>query len=128
MKKYQCELCNTEFPEHDDFGVECLQQKKHILCQLCRNKTKDELKAWENSNSIKKVNFLGQYCYKKTGAVYNVIGKVRNCTNSQDGQMMIVYSRDGEEYVREESEFFEKFVKLKFEEPKPDTLISRKGI
>lgn len=55
---------------------------------------------------------------KKTRGIYNVIGKVINTTNEQDGQVMIRYQLQGTqlfhepEFVREESEFLLKFKPL----------------
>jgi hypothetical protein len=52
----------------------------------------------------------------KTGNIYLVLGNSINCTNAQDGQMMIRYmelSFDPRlEFVRLESEFVEKFRQL----------------
>lgn len=51
--------------------------------------------------------------YLKTGNVYRVIDDcVKNCTNSVDGQRMVLYERDGHKHVRRYTEFFEKFVKI----------------
>lgn len=49
---------------------------------------------------------------KKNCNKYFVINKfVRNCTNEQDGQMMVLYrNEEGQVFVRESSEFWEKFV------------------
>jgi len=46
----------------------------------------------------------------KNKKIYTVTGKCTNATNAQDGQIMIKYLNDnGEEFVREEKEFKEKF-------------------
>ena len=48
--------------------------------------------------------------HKKTGNVYTVItSNVINCTNAQDGQQMVLYTKDGMWFVREKKEFEEKF-------------------
>lgn len=48
--------------------------------------------------------------HKKTGNIYNVItSNVINCTNAQDGQQMVLYTKDGMWFVREKKEFEEKF-------------------
>lgn len=50
----------------------------------------------------------------KTGNIYTVIDdSVKNCTNTVDGQRMVLYERGNQIYVREYFEFFEKFVKIK---------------
>ena len=49
----------------------------------------------------------------KTGDEYAIIGShIINATNANDGQVMIGYHRDNNQYVREISEFFEKFTKV----------------
>lgn len=45
----------------------------------------------------------------KTGNIYTVHGEVINATNIESGQKMVLYSRDGQYYVREVEEFGEKF-------------------
>jgi len=47
----------------------------------------------------------------KTGNQYWITGVYLNCTNAQDGQWMIRYEKIGSdfEFVREATEFFEKF-------------------
>lgn len=48
--------------------------------------------------------------HKKTGNTYTVItSNVINCTNAQDGQQMVLYTKDGMWFVREKKEFEEKF-------------------
>lgn len=50
------------------------------------------------------------YIHKKTGNKYFVTGEAINTTNSQDGQVMVVYANtDGKTFVREKTEFLEKF-------------------
>lgn len=56
----------------------------------------------------------GVFIHRKTGNKYVVVGECLNCTNAQDGQEMVIYSRDGRTFVRERSEFLEKFIQ---EEP-----------
>lgn len=48
----------------------------------------------------------GIYRNKKKGSLYHAYGMKINCTNAQDGQLMVEY---GEAYVREVDEFLEKF-------------------
>ena len=48
--------------------------------------------------------------HRKTGNTYKVIGDTLNCTNAQDGQVMVLYEREGKTFVRELSEFLDKFV------------------
>lgn len=52
------------------------------------------------------------YTNKKTGEFYIYDKEVTNATNSNDGQIMILYSsmKDGKTYVREKEEFHKKFV------------------
>jgi hypothetical protein len=54
--------------------------------------------------------------HKKTGDYYNIIYSdhfIKNCTNEQDGQRMIMYKKINDYsnllFVREEKEFKEKF-------------------
>lgn len=50
--------------------------------------------------------------HKKTLNEYQVIGTAKNCTNGAcDGQSMVLYEREGKLFVREETEFWEKFYK-----------------
>ena len=56
---------------------------------------------------------FGNYVHNKTGNVYMVIGASTNETNNNDGQIMIHYCRHGRSFVREISEFKEKFTLLK---------------
>ncbi len=50
-----------------------------------------------------------KYKNKKKGTLYDVIGRCINCTNSEDGQKMIIYTNGELTFVREEKEFYEKF-------------------
>jgi hypothetical protein len=58
------------------------------------------------------------YRHKKTGNLYLQLDEVKNCTNANDGQKMFFYTEYGKEnpmkFVREKSEFLEKFVEVKF--------------
>ncbi|MDZ4726133.1 MAG: hypothetical protein SH817_08245 [Leptospira sp.] len=48
--------------------------------------------------------------HNKTGNIYRVIGEAKNCTNGEnDGQRMILYTFEDLIFVREKSEFLEKF-------------------
>lgn len=51
------------------------------------------------------------YRNKKNGNLYIYHGEVINCTNENDGQVMVSYGsmEKGEKFVREKNEFFEKF-------------------
>jgi len=50
------------------------------------------------------------YIHKKTGGSYFVTGEAINATNANDGQVMIIYTKDHQIFfVREKSEFYEKF-------------------
>ena len=54
------------------------------------------------------------YRNKKKGTLYKLIGTAINCTNAQDGQIMLIYEpyEQKEEhlvFVRERNEFYEKF-------------------
>ena len=59
----------------------------------------------------------GQPWYKvkhlKTGNIYTVKGEIINATNAQSGQVMVLYERNGVEYVRARREFLRKFEVLK---------------
>jgi hypothetical protein len=52
------------------------------------------------------------YIHTKTGNEYRKIGVVKNATNENDGQIMVLYTRNGHYYVREVKEFNEKFKKV----------------
>lgn len=45
----------------------------------------------------------------KNGLEYTVTGEALNATNAQDGEMMVIYQRDGRVFVREAGEFADKF-------------------
>ena len=53
----------------------------------------------------------------KTGNTYEMIrDDVKNCTNANDGQTMVLYKRDGFPdliFVREKEEFYQKFEEIK---------------
>lgn len=49
------------------------------------------------------------YAHTKSGLDYTLFGECTNATNSQDGQKMIIYRRNGEILVREKTEFNAKF-------------------
>jgi len=58
-----------------------------------------------NDLSIKK-----EVVHKKTGNKYIVLSDtIINCTNKDDGQRMVLYTRNDMLFVREYSEFREKF-------------------
>ncbi|MCF8354327.1 MAG: hypothetical protein K9H48_07725 [Melioribacteraceae bacterium] len=65
-----------------------------------------------NENSFD--NLSGKYTHIKTGNLYFVEGVVVNATNSQDGQLMVLYGPSGSNklFVREISEFFQKLPKI----------------
>jgi hypothetical protein len=55
----------------------------------------------------------------KKGTLYEVIGVTMNCTNAQDGQQMVMYrglEAHSRIYVREYTEFYQKFEKVEFKE------------
>jgi len=51
--------------------------------------------------------------HKKTNNKYRIIGFVKNCTNANDGQIMVIYehltTHGNVHYTRELNEFKEKF-------------------
>lgn len=50
---------------------------------------------------------------KKTGELYRIEAFITNTTNAQDGQRMVLYYKERNEYTmfaREENEFYEKFI------------------
>lgn len=49
---------------------------------------------------------------KKTGMIYTYIDEVINCTNEQDGQIMILYTKDDMLFAREKEEFYNKFERI----------------
>ena len=52
---------------------------------------------------------------KKNGKLYRILYySVINATNAQDGQKMVVYENmEGQIFVREQKEFYEKFEEVK---------------
>jgi hypothetical protein len=48
---------------------------------------------------------------KKNGSLYKMLHLATDCTNARDGTEVVVYEdmATGNRYVREESEFFDKF-------------------
>ena len=52
--------------------------------------------------------------HNKTGNIYIVMEEsVKNCTNANDGQMMVFYSSlDGKKFTRDQNEFWEKFTQI----------------
>jgi len=62
--------------------------------------------------------FFGQLAkHKKTGNIYRVHeGIVLDCTNSRDGTACVLYEKDGNIFVREASEFNNKFIMLQVED------------
>jgi hypothetical protein len=62
------------------------------------------------------------YRHNKTGNLYQFLGIAIDCTNSRNGTRVVFYVREPVEdltntkiFVREESEFFEKFAKVESE-------------
>ena len=57
-----------------------------------------------------------KFKHLKTGDTYYLIrDDVKNCTNANDNQIMVLYKRDGYPdllFVREKSEFYKKFEKI----------------
>jgi hypothetical protein len=47
----------------------------------------------------------------KTGNIYEVVGEAIDATNAHRGQEVVIYRRDGQTYVREKGEFWQKFEK-----------------
>lgn len=47
--------------------------------------------------------------HNKTDKIYKTLGTVINCTNSNDGQLMYLYTDGNLTFVREANEFLEKF-------------------
>ena len=45
----------------------------------------------------------------KTGHIYTVQAEIINATNAQSGQVMVLYERNGVQYVRAKREFNKKF-------------------
>lgn len=51
--------------------------------------------------------------HNKSGKFYQILGEAKNCTNGEnDGQAMVLYSHEGQTFVREKQEFYEKFTAL----------------
>ena len=63
-----------------------------------------------NDNVITLLNL--DYTHIKTGNLYTVLHmETINATNEQDGDTMVIYTREGHLYTRELNQFNEKFVK-----------------
>lgn len=45
----------------------------------------------------------------KTGNIYELVGEAINATNANDGEIVVIYKKDGQLFVREKTEFYEKF-------------------
>jgi hypothetical protein len=56
------------------------------------------------------------YKHIKTGNLYTVVREVINSTNANDGQVMIVYhNQDNQYFAREKEEFLSRFKMKKYE-------------
>ena len=53
-----------------------------------------------------------KFCHIKTGNIYTYCREIINATNSSNNEIMIMYSRDSDLFVREKEEFLSKFVKI----------------
>ena len=57
-----------------------------------------------------------KFKHLKTGNTYEMIrDDLKNCTNANDGQTMVLYKRDGFPdliFVREKEEFYQKFEEI----------------
>lgn len=60
----------------------------------------------------KKYNSGNRFCHTKTGKIYTFCREIINVTYANDGQVMMMYSRGNEFFVREKEEFLTKFVKI----------------
>jgi len=62
-------------------------------------------------NNILENNFM-EVIHNKTGNVYIVLKEdIKNCTNAQDGQTMVLYTNGNLTFCREKQEFWQKFTK-----------------
>ena len=52
--------------------------------------------------------------HNKTGRIYFLLNEnVKNCTNANDGQIMVFYaSTDGKKFTRDQDEFWTKFTQV----------------
>ena len=53
-----------------------------------------------------------KFINKKNNMIYTYIDEAINCTNEQDGQIMILYTKDNMLFVREKKEFYAKFERV----------------
>lgn len=51
----------------------------------------------------------GKAEHLKTGNIYDVVGEAIDATNARDGQVVVVYTRNGRLFVRDKAEFLAKF-------------------
>lgn len=59
------------------------------------------------------IEHMSKWRNKKSGETYWIIDSVIiNCTNNEDGQLMVLYSKDNKYFVREKNEFKEKFEQI----------------
>lgn len=57
-----------------------------------------------------KEGVVEKYIHNKTRNEYTVEGEALNCTNAQDGQIVVLYrNKNGQLFVREKNEFLQKF-------------------
>lgn len=47
--------------------------------------------------------------HKKTGKIYSIMSHAIDCTNSRDGEKVVIYTDGKKVFVREIAEFNEKF-------------------
>jgi len=56
---------------------------------------------------------MEHYIHNKTGNVYTMVAEAIDATNSRDGLIVIIYqNKKGEFFVREKSEFLQKFTRV----------------
>jgi len=83
---------------------------KASLTQICCHSKTKENKRMKNELHGK------LFCNIKTGRLYRYEREVVNTTNKNDGEKMVLYSKDNMYFVREKTEFFKKFIKTDFNE------------
>lgn len=122
MNPSKCRFCGSETAPHlhstQDPDVTrkaywiCCRQSS-LGCGACgpvRDSEEEAVKTW--NAPYKETTY--RYRHLKTGNIYILVGIAINATNAQDGQGMILYTKENDSvtYAREENEFLEKFERL----------------
>lgn len=84
------------------------QQKTAFVLRLCHMLRR--MARFSNDRLL--LSEATAYRNRKTGNVYTVVSEGIDCTNSRDGTKVVVYTDGRLTFVREDSEFYEKFERV----------------